>query len=156
MTILKSDSDYRPMNFKSIVMCLSQFKNVHSFLTYFTDVDFENLLDKAIKESADYLLKNLDSNENSTKLITMVVNNCSRMGLLDSNNIHSVEKVIIKRMDEILPSDFIGILYSFCKNKSGSEGFYQVLEIKCRKIIMETNKENINPFVISMISKSKH
>jgi len=144
------------MNFKSIVMCLSQFKNVHSFLTYFTDVDFENLLDKAIKESADYLLKNLDSNENSTKLITMVVNNCSRMGLLDSNNIHSVEKVIIKRMDEILPSDFIGILYSFCKNKSGSEGFYQVLEIKCRKIIMETNKENINPFVISMISKSKH
>ena len=129
MTILKSDSDYRPMNFKSIVMCLSQFKNVHSFLTYFTDVDFENLLDKAIKESADYLLKNLDSNENSTKLITMVVNNCSRMGLLDSNNIHSVEKVIIKRMDEIIPSDFIGILYSFCKNKSGSEGFYQVLEI---------------------------
>jgi len=133
--------------------CLNQLKNIYNFMTYFSDVEFENILDESIKGTSNYLLANL--NENNTKLIMIVINNCSKMGLLDTSNIEKVEKVIISKIDEISASDFIGVLYSFCKNKCGSEPFYQVLEAKCRKIIMEMNKNNINPFVLSMIAKSK-
>jgi len=149
----KDSNGYKPINFKSMTGCLHQLKNIYNFMTYFSDVEFENILDESIKGTSNYLLANL--NENNTKLIMIVINNCSKMGLLDTSNIEKVEKVIISKIDEISASDFIGVLYSFCKNKCGSEPFYQVLEAKCRKIIMEMNKNDINPFVLSMIAKSK-
>ncbi len=141
------------MENNSLSKCLFQFKDVYNFLTFFSDVEFEKLLDQAIKSTSEYLLKSLQDTRNTTSIL-QVVNTCSRMGLIDTNNVAKVEKAIIPRIAKLRHEDFVGLMYSFSKNKYGSEGLYTIFETKCRSIIMGSNKESISPYVISMITKS--
>lgn len=120
-----NNTDYQPLRINYIAIILSYLKNNYKMLTFSSDTELEKLIEKAIKQSNDHLLENIQ--KASIKDVIILVSSISKLGLLDENNSLIIENYLIPKMKELAAMDFINILYCFCKNKCASEKFYKVL-----------------------------
>ena len=150
------DTNYQPLRDKDICQILHHLKNMYSFLPYTSDQEIQNLLERAIKESVNYLIKKFDDLkiEFYGKTLTAI----SKLGLLDDEVCKKVEKnLIYKLKDELIPADvFANIFFCIIRNRCASENFMVHLSKYCDRIMNMYLKDSgmVSPYVVALISKS--
>jgi hypothetical protein len=149
-------TDYKPLHNKDVVQIMTHLKNMYNFLPYLSDEEIQSLLERAIKESIDYVIKNIHTLE--LKHVATTITTMSKLGLLDEEVCRKIESFLCELIfeDKISDSDFANILFCIYKSKCASEELMNILEKNCERIIDFYNKNpsRIDPFVVTMITKA--
>lgn len=147
------NTSYQPLTGKHISQILYHIKHLNSFITYSAEVELLTLLDKALKDSVTYLLKNI--NEIDLDSLNLVINSISKLGLLDEENTRIIEKQISPLLDKLPHSTLANIQFCVFKNRCGSESFHKKFENINIKILddYESLDIQLEPHIVTMIIK---
>jgi len=150
------DTNYQPLRDKDICQILHHLKNMNNFLPYTSDEEIQNLLERAIKDSVNYLIKRFEGLkiEYYGKTLTAI----SKLGLLDDEVCKKLEtNLIYKLKDHMIPGDvFSNILFCIIRNRCASENLLRHLMNYCDKIMDSYLRDPalIDPYVVALICKS--
>ena len=149
--------DYKPLFNKDVVQILHHLKNMYNFLPYLSDDEIQTLLERAIKESIEYIIKNINTLE--LKHVATTITAMSKLGMLDEEVCRKIEKFLINVISEenaMSDADFANILFCIFKSKTASENLTNMLEKYAEKIIDYYTKypKEIDTHSLTMIVKS--
>ena len=149
-------TDYKPLLNKDVVQIMTHLKNMYNFLPYLSDEEIQSLLERAIKESIEYVIKNIHTLE--LRHVATTITTMSKLGLLDEEVCRKFESFLCELIfdDKISDPDFANILFCIYKSKCASEQLMNILEKNCERLIdfYSKNPKRIDPFVVTMITKS--
>ncbi len=147
--------EYRPLENKDVVQTLNNLKNMYNFLPYLSDEEIQTLLDRAIKESIQYIIKNITNLK--LKDVATTITSMSKLGMLDEEVCRKIEGFLINVcQNEISDADFANILFCLFKSKTASETLVKILEKKSESIIdyYTKNPKYLDTHSVTMILKS--
>jgi hypothetical protein len=147
------ETNYQPLRNKDVVQILHHLKNIYTFLPYDADKEIQTFIERAIKESITYLIKNLEKMNNEE--MGSIINSISKLGYLDEHNCSKIEKTLMTMLEEIPPYQFVSILFCICRNRCASNDFLKKLEDVSESILDSYLKDTseTSSYVVAMIAK---
>jgi hypothetical protein len=153
----KTAIPYRTSKFeRQISQILFHLKNIYDILPVHEDKELEELIDKSIKNTINFLLNNLEKAEPET--VNMLLVSTIKLGYLDDQMYRKLEKPLKIHLNSLSDDKFPLLLSSFFKNRAGTEAFITLLENRAERIIDKflSNKKSIDTYAVSNIAQGNY